>query len=174
MKKNLLIIYKFILIILVFIMIISLVIILPKKDQLITEYITLNYFEKSMNNYNPDNLKEFVANSENDTLYKQALNVYGTYHYEGVSNYKFKIDKYEEFGNGKYQCYYNYYKEPTCDLMDEGKYINYIIDTTTTYKNVIGKQQTVKEKGLVVFIKDGSNGNIFEWKLVRYNTYIVE
>ena len=51
--------------------------------------------------------------------------------------------------------------------------MNYLIDTTTTFTNAIGEVQVVKEKGIVVFIKDGSNGNPFEWKLVRYNTYVI-
>ena len=47
--------------------------------------------------------------------------------------------------------------------------MNYLIDTTTKYKTKSGDEFEVKERGLVVFVKDGSNGNIFEWKLVRYN-----
>ena len=49
--------------------------------------------------------------------------------------------------------------------------MNYLIESTTSYINEIGIKQVIREKGIVVFIKDGSNGNFFEWKLVRYNTY---
>lgn len=174
MKKYALVIYKIALSILLVFAIVVFSVAFSRKDELITENITLKYFENSMNNYNKDNLKEFVANSENDVLYKNAVKTYELYHYDGVSDYTFKIDDYEVFGNGKYQCYFNLKNVPTCDLNNEGKYMNYLIETTTTYKNVIGKEQVIKEKGLVVFVKDGSNGNIFEWKLVRYNSYILE
>ena len=146
MKKYGLVIYKIVLIFLLIGAVVTLSLILPNKDKFVTENITLKYFEDSMNNYNPENLKEFVASSENNILYEQALKTYELNHYEGVSDYKFTIDSYEEFGNGKYQCYYNYYKEPTCDVKNEGKYMNYIIDTTTTYKTVIGEKITIKEK----------------------------
>ena len=145
-----------------------------KRDELITEKITLKYFENSMNNYDKENLKEFVANSENDILYDNAVQNYELYHYEGVSDYRFTIDDYEVFGNGKYQCFFNLKNVPTCDLDNEGRYMSYLIDTTTAYKTVIGEEKIVKEKGLVVFVKDGSNGNLFEWKLVRYNSYVKE
>ena len=174
MKKYGLVIYKVLLSIVLICAIVVFSIAFSRKDEFITENVTLKYFEASMNNYDKDNLKEFVASSENDVLYKNAIKIYELYHYEGVMDYNFKIDSYEVFGNGKYQCYFNLKNVPTCDLNNEGKYMNYLIETTTTYKNVIGKEQVVKEKGLVVFVKDGSNGNLFEWKLVRYNSYTVE
>ena len=37
---------------------------------------------------------------------------------------------------------------------------------------VKAEEKVIKEQGLAVSIKDGSNGNIFECKLVRYNTYV--
>lgn len=174
MKKYVLVVYKTIMFILLFVFIVLFSMGIEKKDKLITEHITLKYFENSMNNYNPEELKQFVASSENDTLYKQAVKIYEINHYDGVKDFTFKIDNYEEFGTGKYQCYYNYYNEPTCDVKNEGKYMNYMIDTTTTYLNAIGQKQVIKEKGLVVFVKDASNGNMFEWRLVRYNTYIIK
>ena len=174
MRKYGLLIYKIALLLLLIMLIIMLSFALVKKDELVTEKITLKYFVSSMNNYDKENLKEFVANSENDVLYKNAINSYETYHYEGVQDYKFKVDKYEVFGNGKYQCYFNYYKVPTCDLEHEGRYVNLLVETTTNYKTVIGEAIEVKEKGLLVFIKDGSNGNLFEWKLVRYDHYEIK
>lgn len=174
MKKYSLLIYKVTVSIMLVVAVVFLSITISKKDELVTEKITLKYFESSMNSYSQNNLKEFVANSENDILYKNAVKMYEKYHYEGVSDYKFIIDNYEVFGNGKYQCYFNFHDTPTCDLEHEGRYMNYLIDTTTTYKTVIGEEKVVKEKGLVVFIKDGSNGNMFEWKLVRYNSYDIE
>ena len=174
MKKYSLLIYKVTVSIILVVAVVFLSIAISRKDELVTEKITLKYFEDSMNTYQQNNLKEFVANSENDILYKNAVKMYEQYHYEGVSDYKFTIDNYEVFGNGKYQCYFNFHDIPTCDLEHEGRYMNYLIDTTTTYKTVIGEEKVVKEKGLVVFIKDGSNGNMFEWKLVRYNSYNIE
>jgi hypothetical protein len=90
-------------------------------------------------------------------------------HTDTVEEYKFTIDEYELFGNGKYQCYFNYYGTPTCDVNYEGRYINYLIQTTTKIKYTSGEIVEKKKQGLVVFVKDGSNGNIFEWKLVRYD-----
>ena len=144
------------------------------SDEIVTEKITLDYFEKSMNNYKKENLKEFAADSENDTLYKNLVLAYTHNRGEGITDYTFKIDEFEVFGNGKYQCYFNYRGIPTCDLEHEGRYMNYLVETTTTFKNSIGVTQTIKEKGLVVFIKDGSNGNLLEWKLVRYNTEVIK
>lgn len=172
MKKYGLTIYKSAIALLLLVLIVIFSITISKKDELITENITLKYFEDSMNNYDKEDLKEFVAKSENDILLKNAIQNYEIYHYEGVTDYEFTIDNYEVFGNGKYQCYFNLKNVPTCDLNNEGRYMNYLIDTTTKYKTVIGEEKVVKEKGLVVFVKDGSNGNIFEWKLVRYNTYV--
>lgn len=144
-----------------------------KSDQIVTEQITLKYFETSLNTFSEEKLKDFAADSEHDILYKNLVNNYSKYRDESIKNYKFKIDKYEVFGTGKYQCYFNLKGIPTCDLEHEGRYMNYLIDTTITFTNDINETQTVKEKGLVVFIKDGSNGNPFEWKLVRYNTYVI-
>ena len=169
MKKCALIFYKVISLMLVIMALIFSVLTFSNMDSLVTEHITLKYFETSMNNYNPINLKEFVADSENDILYKNAKKNYELYYNINTEGYNFKIDEYEIFGNGKYQCYFNYYRTPTCDVNYEGDYMNYLIETTTTYKTKSGEVQTVKEKGLVVFVKDGSNGNLFEWKLVRYD-----
>ena len=169
MKKYSLMLYKVTVIMLLVVALIFSELTFSKIDQLVTENITLKYFENSMNNYNPQNLKEFVADSENDILYKNAMKNYELYYNVNTQGYSFNIDKYELFGNGKYQCYFNYYRTPTCDVNYEGDYMNYLIETTTIYKTKSGEVQTVKEKGLVVFIKDGSNGNLFEWKLVRYD-----
>lgn len=145
-----------------------------RKDEYVTEKITLKYFESSMNNYDKENLKGFAASSENDVLYTNLVNAYQRYHHEGIKEYNYKIDKFEVFGNGKYQCYFNLKNIPTCDLEHEGRYMNYLIESTTKYTTIIGEEKIVKEKGIVVFIKDGSNGNPFEWKLVRYNSYNME
>lgn len=144
---------------------------IARSDEIITENITLKYFEKSLNNYDENNLKEFSADSENDVLYSELLEVYSRYRSDGITEYKYKIDKYELFGEGKYQCYFNLKGIPSCDLKHEGRYMNYLIESTTSYVNEIGVKKIIKEKGIVVFVKDGSNGNFFEWKLVRYNTY---
>ena len=169
MKKYARIIYKVAIAIIVILAIVFASLAYSKKDELVTEKITLKYFEESMNNFNKEELKEFVADSENDILYKNAIKNYEIYHHDTVSYYEFSIDSYEVFGNGKYQCYFNLKKVPTCDVEHEGKYMNYLITTTTKYRTIAGDSFSVKEKGLVVFVKDGSNGNIFEWKLVRFD-----
>ena len=168
MKKVWLTVYKIAVSFILVIATVCLTIAFFKKDELVTEKITLKYFEETMNEFSEEQLKEFVAKSENDILYKNALRNYELYHHDSVTDFNFKIDDYEVFGNGKYQCYFNLKKIPTCDVEHEGKYMNYLINTTTTYK-IAGEEFEIKEKGLVVFIKDGSNGNIFEWKLVRYD-----
>lgn len=172
MKQYYLRIYQIILAVLSVAVIVFASLFFVKSDEIVTETITLDYFERSLNNYNKDNLKDFTADSENDILYLNLINVYSKYRGEGTSDYKFKIDKYEVFGNGKYQCYLNLKGIPTCDLNHEGRYMNYLLETTTTYVNQIGETRTIKERGIVVFVKDGSNGNLFEWKLVRYNTFV--
>lgn len=169
MKKYGLVIYKVLVAMILVMAIVFASLIIVKKDELVTEHITLKYFEKSMNKFDKEELKGFVASSENDILYKDAIKNYEIYHHDTVVDYQFTIDHYEPFGNGKYQCYFNLKKIPTCDIKHEGKYMNYLIDTTTKYKTKSGDEFEVKERGLVVFVKDGSNGNIFEWKLVRYN-----
>lgn len=169
MKKYALIIYKGFVAIIVVLAIVFAALAYSKKDVLVTEKITLKYFEESMNNFNKEELKEFVADSENDILYKNAIKNYEIYHHDTVVAYEFSIDSYEVFGNGKYQCYFNLKKVPTCDVEHEGKYMNYLVNTTTKYRTTAGDSFSVKEKGLVVFVKDGSNGNIFEWKLVRFD-----
>ena len=173
MQKYFLRIYQAVLVVFVATTLVLSCIFIIKSDQIVTENITLKYFETSLNTYSKEKLRDFVADSENDILYKNLVNNYSKYRDESIKNYKFKIDKYEVFGTGKYQCYFNLKGIPTCDLEHEGRYMNYLIDTTITFTNDINETQTVKEKGLVVFIKDGSNGNPFEWKLVRYNTYVI-
>ena len=172
MKKYVLTTYKIVVLLALVVAIVFLSLTAMKLDEFVTENITLKYFEDSMNNFNKEKLDEFVADSENDILYKNALENYSIDHNDTVDTYEFKIDKYEIFGNGKYQCYFNYYGTPTCDVNYEGKYMNYLIDTTTKIKYKYGDEIVKKEKGLVVFVKDGSNGNLFEWKLVRYDRTI--
>jgi len=174
MKKYYLSIYQVSVAILVVAIIVFSSLFIVKSDEIITEKVTLKYFEKSLNNYDEKNLKEFAADSENDILYNNLVNVYSRYRSSGSSDYKYTIDKYEVFGEGKYQCYFNLKGVPTCDLNHEGRYMNYLIESTTSYVNEIGVKKVVKEKGIVVFVKDGSNGNFFEWKLVRYNTYQID
>ena len=169
MKKYVLTTYKIVVLLALIVAVVFLSLTAIRLDEIVTENITLKYFEESMNNFDEEKLNEFVADSENDILYKNALENYSIDHNDTVEFYDFKIDKYEVFGNGKYQCYFNYYGTPTCDVNYEGKYMNYLIDTTTIIKYKYGDEVEKKEKGLVVFVKDGSNGNLFEWKLVRYD-----
>ena len=169
MKKYVLLTYKIIVSLALVVAIVFVSLTVANLDEMVTENITLKYFEKSMNEFDKEKLDAFVADSENNILYTNALRNYEIYHSDTVVEYSFEINEYEVFGNGKYQCYFNYYDIPTCDVNYEGKYMNYLIETTTKYKTKFGETGEVKEKGLVVFVKDGSNGNIFEWKLVRYD-----
>ena len=96
------------------------------------------------------------------------------YHYEGVTNFNFKIVDKEVFGNGKYQCYFSNELEnytPKCDLENEGRYMNYLIDIEVNYVDPLGEEVSQKERGLVVFVKDMEKGNYFTWKLVRFDKY---
>lgn len=169
MKKYWLGLYKAFIAILLVVAIIFLSITIYKKDELVTEKITLKYFEDIMNNYDEEKLKDFIANSENDDLYNNAVKTMGTNHTDTISSYEFTINNYELFGNGKYQCYFNLKNVPTCDVRHEGKYMNYLIDTREVIVYKDGAVSVFDRKALVVFVKDGSNGNLFEWKLVRYD-----
>ena len=171
MQKYYLKIYQVFLVVLLVVTIIFSALFITKSDEIVTENITLEYFETSINHYDANQLKEFSAKSENDVLYKNLVKVYTAYRGENIKNFKFTIDEYEVFGSGKYQCYFNLKGIPTCDLEHEGRYMNYLVTTTTKIVTDSGQEVTIKEKGIVVFIKDGSKGNPFEWKLVRYNTY---
>ena len=169
MKKHVLTAYKFLVALILIAAIVFLSLTLPKLDEIVTQNITLKHFEKTMNNFDSKTLHQFVADSENDILYTNIVKKYEINHTNTVKEAKFNIDNYEMFGNGQYQCYLNYHNIPTCDVNYKGKYMNYLLDTTTVIKYKDGSQQIKKERGLVVFVKDGSNGNIFEWKLVRYD-----
>ena len=174
MKKYYLRIYQIAIVIVAITVIVFTSLFIARSDEIVTENLTLKYFETSLNNYDKDELKEFSADSENDILYLNLINEYSKHRREDITDYKFTIDSYESFGSGKYQCYLNLKNVPTCDLNHEGRYMNYLIETTTTYTNQVGEKITLKERGIVVFVKDGSNGNLFEWKLVRYNTRNIE
>ena len=145
-----------------------------KRDELVTTNITMKYFEKVVNENDEKMIKEFVANSKNDILHSNFVNALkNNYYYEGVSDFEFKVVDQEVFGNGKYQCYFanafeNYV--PKCDLENEGRYMNYLIDIEVKY-NLNGDEYNQKEKGLVVFVKDMEKGNYFTWKLVRFDWY---
>ena len=146
----------------------------PKRDRLVTTYITMDYFVDTVNNYNEEKVKSFVAkSSRNDVLFNNFLSTLkDTYHYKGISDFKFEItnqEVYEEDGNGKYQCYFSS-KVTKCDTENEGRYMNYLIDIDISY-TFEEKVYNEKEKGLVVFVKDMSKGNYFTWKLVRFDRY---
>ena len=147
-----------------------------KRDELITSNFTMKYFEEVVNDFNEEDAKEFVANSNNDVLYNNFVSTLdNNYFYEGVSDFSFKIKDKELFGSGEYQCYFanafeNY--TPKCDLNNEGRYINYLVDIEVSYK-LNGQDVNQNEKGLVVFVKDMEKGNYFTWKLVRLDRYRV-
>ena len=151
-------------------------VIFGKRDEVVVENVSLKYFEEVVNNNNADEIKGFVANSNNDVLYNNFVSTLkNQYYYTGVSEFTFEIEEEEMFGNGKYQCYFSNAFEnyvPKCDLEHEGRYVNYLIDINVSYK-LNGEQITQKEKGLVVFVKDMEDGNYFTWKLVRFDRYVV-
>ena len=144
------------------------------RDELVTSKITMDYFEKVVNKNDDEMIKKFIAKSNNDVLYNNFISTMdNNYYYEGVSDFSFKIKNIEVFGNGKYQCYFaspfeNYV--PKCDLENEGRYMNYLIEMEVKYK-LNDEEITQNEKGLVVFVKDMENGNYFTWKLVRFDRY---
>lgn len=174
MKKYALTIYNLFICLIATILIVSITLLSTNFDKIVTENIILEFFEDSMNDYKEDNLKEFVANSENDQLFINAKKAYLKYNQPNVTDFEFDIDEYESFGTGKYQCYLDFDNIPSCDLKNEGKYANFLIETTTSYKNIYGSEIEIKEKGIVVFIKDPSKGNVFDWKLVRYEAIKIE
>ena len=148
-----------------------------KRDELVTSKITMDYFAETVRTNDEERIKDFVANSNNDVLYNNFVSALNNiYHYEGVENLKFEIENYELFGDGKYQCYFSNSFEnhtPKCDLENEGRYMNYLIDIKVSYE--IGQENiTRNEKGLVVFVKDMGEGNYFDWKLVRFDRYKIE
>lgn len=152
-------------------------IIYNKRDEIITSNITMRYFSEVVNSNNEKAVKSFVAKSNNNVLYENFSSTLNhVYHFEGVSDFKFEITDTEVFGNGKYQCYFSTAFEnyiPKCDLENEQRYMNYIIDMDVSYK-LNDKEYKNKEKGLVVFVKDMAEGNYFTWKLVRFDRYKLE
>ena len=151
-------------------------IVYSKRDELVTSNITMDYFEEVVNKNDEKMIKGFVANSKNDVLYSNFVKALkNNYYFEGVSDFEFEIVNKEVFGNGKYQCYFaNAFENhvPKCDLENEGRYINYLVDVNVKYK-LNGEEVSQKEKGLVVFVKDMEKGNYFTWKLVRFDWYKV-
>ena len=146
------------------------------RDKIVTSRITMIYFGEVVNKNDEEMIKGFVANSNNDVLYNNFVSTLNNqYYYSGVSDFKFEITNKEEFGSGKYQCYFanafeNYATK--CDLENEGRYMNYLIDINISYK-LNGEEKNHKEKGLVVFVIDMEDGNYFTWKLVRFDRYKV-
>ena len=147
------------------------------RDRIVTSTVTMEYFIKTVENNNKERNKSFVARSNNDVLYNNFSTMLdNVYHYEGVSNVEIKVKNQELFGDGKYQCYFsNAFEEytPKCDLENEGRYINYLVDLEVKYE-IDDEVKTRNERGLVVFAKDMVKGNYFTWKLVRFDRYKVE
>lgn len=176
MKKTLNIIWKVFLVLVIVFALIGAGVVYEKRDELVTSKITMKYFSEVVNKNDENMIKDFVANSNNDVLYTNFVSTLkNNYYYEGVTDFEFKITSKELFGDGKYQCYFanafeNYV--PKCDLENEGRYMNYLIEMDVKYK-LNNEQVNQKEKGLVVFVKDMENGNYFTWKLVRFDRYKV-
>ena len=147
------------------------------RDRIVTSTVTMEYFIKTVENNNKERNKSFVARSNNDVLYNNFSTMLdNVYHYEGVSNVEIKVKNQELFGDGKYQCYFSNAFEgytPKCDLENEGRYINYLVDLEVKYE-IDDEVETRNERGLVVFAKDMVKGNYFTWKLVRFDRYKVE
>lgn len=146
------------------------------RDRIVTSKISMKYLEEVISNNDQESLKTFVADSNNDVLYQNFSNTLThNYHFEGVTDFEFEIVETEVFGNGKYQCYFaNAFENhvPKCDLKNEGRYMNYLVDIEIEYK-LNGEEVEQKEKGLVVFAKDMVDGNYFTWKLVRFDRYVI-
>ena len=58
---------------------------------------TIHGWYKTLSDYDKENLKEFAADSENDTLYKNLVLAYTHNRGEGTTDYTFKIDEFEVF-----------------------------------------------------------------------------
>lgn len=174
MKKTINIIWKSLLAVVVSVTLFVAGVVFAKRDEIVTSKITMERFSESINDYNKETLKEFVANSNNDVLYNNLISTLdNNYYYDGVSDFEFEIEDYEIFGEGKYQCYFaNAFENhvPKCDLQNEGRYMNYLLDIEVSYE-LNGEERESKEKGLVVFVKDMGKGNYFTWKLVRFDRY---
>lgn len=174
MKKTINVIWKSLLAVIILVTLFITGNVFANRDEIITSKITMKRFSESVNNFNKDDLKEFVANSNNDVLYNNFVSTLdNNYYYTSVSGFEFEITNYELFGEGKYQCYFaNAFENhiPKCDLENEGRYINYLIDIEVSYE-LNGEEINNKEKGLVVFVKDMEKGNYFTWKLVRFDRY---
>lgn len=176
MKKFLNISWKIVVSVIVMCLLIGAGIVYTKRDELVTSKFTMKYFSEVVNNNDENQIKGFVANSNNDVLYGNFISTMkNQYYFTGVSDFNFEIEDKELFGNGKYQCYFSNALEnytPKCYLEKEGRYMNYLIDIKVSYK-LNGEEITQKEKGLVVFVKDMEKGNYFTWKLVSFDRYIV-
>ena len=73
MQKYFLRIYQAVLVVFVATTLVLSCIFIIKSDQIVTENITLKYFETSLNTYSKEKLRDFVADSENDILYKNLV-----------------------------------------------------------------------------------------------------
>lgn len=174
MKKTLNIVWKVALVLLIVTTIIGGTVLYVKRDEIVTSKITMKYFSEVVNSNDKEAIRSFVADSKDDALYVAFENVMNNvYHFEGVTDFKFKITHSEVFGDGKYQCYFSTAFEnyvPKCDLNNEQRYMNYLIDAEVSYK-LNDQEYNNKEKGLVVFVKDMAEGNYFTWKLVGFDRY---
>lgn len=174
MQKTLNIGWKVFLVLLVAISLVLAGYLYSNRDEIVTSKITMKYFVETVNNNDEDQIRNFVANSNNDVLYNNFVSTMNNiYYYEGVSDFKLEVIDTELFGDGKYQCYFanafeNY--APKCDLENEGRYINYLVDIKVSY-TFNEERITRDEKGLVVFVKDMVDGNYFTWRLVRFDRH---
>ena len=177
MRRNINIIWKITLLVIICLSLIAAGFLYSKRDEMVTSNISMKYLVDVVNSNDKESFKSFVAKSNNDVLYDNFVTmIENNYYYDGVSDFNFKIVGKEKFGDGKYQCYFSNAFEnyvPKCDLENEGRYMNYLVDIEVSYKlNDIEYNQ--KEKGLVVFVKDMEKGNYFTWKLVRLDRYVVQ
>lgn len=175
MKRIINITWKLLMVALVGILVLVAVKVYPKRDELVTKHITTEYFLEIMNSNNQEAVRNFVADGNGDQFYINFIGqLNNIYYYEGVESLSYKITDMEIIGDGKHQGYLsgpleNY--KVIWDEENEGRYINYLINAEVqyTYK---GELKERKEKGLLVFVKDMSEGNYFTWKFVRLNRYI--
>ena len=174
MKKTLNVAWKMLLILLIAISIIGGTTLYIKRDEIVTSKITMKYFSEVVNSNDQESIRSFMANSDNDALYQSFKSLMDNiYHFEGVSDFKFKITNTELFGTGKYQCSFSQrFQEvvPECNLNYKQRYMNYLLDIEISYM-LNNTEYKRKEKGLVVFVKDMAEGNYFTWKLVSFDRY---
>ena len=88
MQKTVNIGWKVLIVIIIVLSLITSVNIYLNRDEIITSNVTMNYFVETVKKNDKDQIKSFVANSNNDVLYNNFVSTMdNVYHYDGVSDF---------------------------------------------------------------------------------------